>query len=246
MAAVDEPEDAYAEEPDDLRPRRPRQGENDPNYNPYLAFAGIFKDDPFIDDIDACIEADRQRERDEAARLADLEDAQAVAAKEGHNRRPKDGENGPDYNPYLALAGIFEDDPFMDELDAYVQEGRQRQRDEAAAEADREDVARATDDKEGPTMAAINNAKDMRVEAPDGTYASPSRRDENDPEYNPYIAFAGIFKDDPFAAEVEAYWQAERQRERDEAARLADLEDAARIEMEVNQSNAINAISDAK
>lgn len=265
MAAIDEPEDACAEEPNGVRPRRPRQGENDSGYNPYLAFASIFKDDPFIDDIEAFIEAERQRERDEAARLADLEDAQAAAKKEGHDtsainessgvrveeptgilpRRPKDEENDPDYNLYLALAGIFEDDPFMDEVDAYVEAVRQRQRDEAAAEADREDAARATGDKEELTVAAINNPKDMRVEAPDGTYFSPSRLDENDPNYNPYVAFAGVFKDDPFAAEVEAYWQAERQRQRDEAARLADLEDAARAEMEANQSDAINAVSDA-
>jgi len=181
--------------------------------------------------------------------MAAMDEPEDARVEEPNGVRPRwleQDETISEYNPYLALAGIFEDDPFADEVDAYVQAVRQRQRDEAAAEADREDAARATGDKEGLTMAATNNPKDMRVEAPDGTYASPSRRDENDPEYNPYVAFAGVFKDDPFAAEVEAYWQAERQRERDEAARLADLEDAARIEMEVNQSNAINAISDAK
>jgi len=38
--------------------------------NPYLAFAGIFADDSFADEVDAYIAAERQRERDEAAREA--------------------------------------------------------------------------------------------------------------------------------------------------------------------------------
>ncbi len=44
------------------------------------------------------------------------------------------------------------------------------------------------------------------------------RRDER----NPSLAFAGIFADDSFAAEVDASIAAERQRERDEAAREAN------------------------
>jgi len=35
-----------------------------------------------------------------------------------------------------------------------------------------------------------------------------------------------MFENSPFAGEVDAYIQAERQRQRDEAAHLADLEDA--------------------
>jgi len=82
MAAMDEPEDACMEEPNGVRPRRPRQGENDPNYNPYLAFAGIFKDDPFMDELEIFIEAERQRQRDEA----DREDAaRTIAGTEGHD-----------------------------------------------------------------------------------------------------------------------------------------------------------------
>jgi hypothetical protein len=91
----------------------------------------------------------------------------------------------------------------------------------------------------------INNSDVMPVVTPSGTYASPATQDEDDPEYNPYVALAGIFKDDPFAAEVEAHWRAERQRERDEAARLADLEDAARAGAEADQSGATDAIADA-
>jgi len=38
--------------------------------NPYLAFAGIFADDSFADEVDAYIAAERQRKRDEAAQEA--------------------------------------------------------------------------------------------------------------------------------------------------------------------------------
>jgi len=256
MAAIDEPEDACAEEPNGVRPRRPRQSENDSGYNPYLAFAGIFKDDPFIDDIEAFIEAERQRERDEAARLADLEDAQAAAKKEGHDlaapNNPGDmrveapdgtyaswsrlDESDPDYNPYVAFAGIFEDDPFAAEVEAHWMAERQRQRDEAAAEADREDAARAIDDKEELTMAATDKSSSVGLEEANSIHPRQPIRDENDLEYNPYVAFAGIFKDSPFIDEVDSYWMGERQRERDEAARLADLEDAE-VAAEVGQQD---------
>jgi len=46
-------------------------------------------------------------------------------------------------NKYMSFAGMFENSPFAGEVDAYVQAERQRQRDEAAAEADREDAAKA-------------------------------------------------------------------------------------------------------
>lgn len=165
MAAMDEPEEACAEEPNGVRPRRSRQGENDPDYNPYLAFAGIFKDDPFIDDIDAGIEAERQRQRDEAARLADLEDATGtsigkedsdVTATSNSSKNSRGGDSNSAHalvandetsaasrNKYMAFAGMFENSPFTSEVDAYIQAERQRQRDEAAAEADREDAAKA-------------------------------------------------------------------------------------------------------
>jgi hypothetical protein len=39
-------------------------------------------------------------------------------------------------NPYLAVAGAFADDPFGDEVDAFICAERQRERDAAAAEAD--------------------------------------------------------------------------------------------------------------
>jgi hypothetical protein len=39
--------------------------------NPYLAAAGMFADDSFADEVDAYIEAERAREREEAARAAD-------------------------------------------------------------------------------------------------------------------------------------------------------------------------------
>ena len=48
-----------------------------------------------------------------------------------------------------------------------------------------------------------------------GTSGQPS-------EQNPYLAAAGIFADDSFAAEVDAYIAAQREREREEAAREAD------------------------
>jgi hypothetical protein len=38
-----------------------------PTPNPYLAVAGTFADDPFADEVDAFIAAERQRERDAAA-----------------------------------------------------------------------------------------------------------------------------------------------------------------------------------
>lgn len=39
-------------------------------------------------------------------------------------------------NPYLALADSFADDPFADEVEAFIEAERQRERDAAAAEAD--------------------------------------------------------------------------------------------------------------
>lgn len=39
-------------------------------------------------------------------------------------------------NPYLAFAGISLDDPFAEEVDAYIVEQRRREREEAASEAD--------------------------------------------------------------------------------------------------------------
>lgn len=39
---------------------------------------------------------------------------------------------------------------------------------------------------------------------------------------NPYLAAAGMFADDTFAADVEAFTNAQRDREREEAARAAD------------------------
>ena len=41
-------------------------------------------------------------------------------------------------------------------------------------------------------------------------------------EQNPYLAAAGMFAHDSFAAEVDAYIAAQREREREEAAREAD------------------------
>ncbi len=41
-------------------------------------------------------------------------------------------------------------------------------------------------------------------------------------EQNPYLAAAGMFADDSFAAEIDAYITAQREREREEAARAAD------------------------
>jgi hypothetical protein len=59
----------------------------------------------------------------------------------------------------------------------------------------------------GPTQGAAGDARD--------TLDGPSDR-------NPYLAAAGIFADDSFAAEVDAYIAAQREREREEAAREAD------------------------
>jgi len=161
MAAINNPKDMRAEAPDGTYASPSRRDENDPEYNPYVAFAGMFKDSPFAAEVEAHWRAERQREREEAARLADLEDAQAAAeggrdmavtkdpndvradkAGDARHRQLTHDENDSEYNPYLALAGIFEDDPFADEVDAYVEAVRQRQRDEAAAEADREDAAK--------------------------------------------------------------------------------------------------------
>lgn len=140
---------------------------------------------------------------------------------------------------------MFENDPFADEVDAYIQAERQRERDEANRLADFED-AQAAAEKEGRDMTTTDSYGSMPAVTPAGTYGGWwATQDISDPEYNPYVALAGIFKDDPFAAEVEAHWRAERQRERDEAARLADLEDAARAGAEADQSGATDAIADA-
>jgi hypothetical protein len=48
-----------------------------------------------------------------------------------------------------------------------------------------------------------------------GTQVQPAER-------NPYLDAAGMFADDSFAAEVDAYIAAQREREREEAAREAD------------------------
>lgn len=50
---------------------------------------------------------------------------------------------------------------------------------------------------------------------------APSSADQPTKD-NPYLAAAGLFSDDAFAAEVEAYITAQREREREEAARAAD------------------------
>jgi hypothetical protein len=39
-------------------------------------------------------------------------------------------------NPYLAAAGMFADDSFADEVDAYIAAQREREREDAAREAD--------------------------------------------------------------------------------------------------------------
>lgn len=163
MTAANRPEGTDAEEPGDTPQSAPDGDESPAVRNKYMAFAGIFKDDPFIDDLEAYLEAERQRQRDEAGRLADLEDARAAAEKENRD------------------------------------------------------------------MTTINKPGVMSIVTPAGAYVSRAAQDESDPDYNPYVAFAGMFEDSPFADEVEAYWQAERQREREEAARLADLEDADRL-----------------
>jgi hypothetical protein len=65
-----------------------------------------------------------------------------------------------------------------------------------------------------------------RLAAPGGSAqgAADGTRDISDrqSEHNPYLAAAGIFADDSFAAEVDAYIAAQREREREEAAREAD------------------------
>jgi len=154
------------------------------------------------------------------------------------------GESPTVQNKYMAFAGMFESDPFIDDLDAYVEAERQRQRDEAARSADLEDVLAAAE--EGFDMTTTDDLANILVVTATGTYGgSWATQDESDPEYNPYIALAGIFKDDPFAAEVEAHWRAARQRERDEAARLADIEDAAGVGTEEDRSDPTGAIADA-
>jgi hypothetical protein len=45
---------------------------------------------------------------------------------------------------------------------------------------------------------------------------------ERPTEHNPYLAAAGIFADDAFAAEVEDFIKTQREREREEAARTTD------------------------
>ncbi len=130
MAAADDRRDTHAEEPNDPRPDISSQGEMQ---NKYLAFTGMFKDDPFADEVEAHWMAERQRQRDEAAAEADREDAaRAIAGTEGHDM----------------TAIIFKDDPFIDELETFIEAERQRQRDEAATEADREDAARAAAEAE--------------------------------------------------------------------------------------------------
>lgn len=142
-------------------------------------------------------------------------------------------ENDPEYNPYIAFAGVFRDDPFADEVEAYWQAERQRERDEAAAEADREDASGMTGE-EGYSMTALNNSKDKRAEDLNGSGPGLLDQQENPVMRNKYMAFAGIFKDDPFIDDIDASIEAERQRERDEAARLADLEDATRAGVEAD------------
>lgn len=166
MAVTNDHEDTPAEDPNGVRPRRLRQGENDPNYNLYLALAGIFEDDPFAAEVEAHWMAERQRERDEAARLADLQDVTGtsigkedsdVTATSNSSKSSRGGDSNGAHalvandetsaasrNKYMAFAGMFENSPFASEVDAYIQAERQRQRDEAAAEADREDAAKAT------------------------------------------------------------------------------------------------------
>ncbi len=168
MAATNDHEDTTAEEPNDIRPRRPRQGESDPGYNPYLAFAGIFKDDPFMDELEIFIEAERQRQRDEAAVEADREDASGMTGEEGYS------------------------------------------------------------------MTAINNSKDIRAEDVNGSGPGSLDQQEKPVMRNKYMAFAGIFKDDPFIDDIDACIEADRQRERDEATHLADLEDATRVGAEAD------------
>ncbi len=177
----------------------------------------------------------------------DPEDARAEHLDDPRVRTSNQEESPTVQNKYLAFAGMFENDPFMDELEAYIETERRRQRDEAARLADLEDEHVAAE-KEGLDMTTTGSFKNVPVVTPVGTYGgSWATQDESDPEYNPYVALAGIFKDDPFAAEVEAHWRAERQRERDEAARLADLEDAARAgaEADQDQAGAPDAIADA-
>ncbi|MGH2391083.1 MAG: hypothetical protein ACRDIE_23035 [Chloroflexota bacterium] len=65
-----------------------------------------------------------------------------------------------------------------------------------------------------------------RLAAPGGSAqgAADDTRDISDrqSEHNPDLAAAGIFADDSFAAEVDAYIAAQREREREEAAQEAD------------------------
>jgi hypothetical protein len=62
-----------------------------------------------------------------------------------------------------------------------------------------------------------------RLAAPGGSAqgAADGMRDisNRQSEQNPYLAAAGIFADDSFAAEVDAYIAAQREREREEAGR---------------------------
>jgi len=161
------------------------------------------------------------------AAMNEPEDTRAEAPDGTYFSRSRLDENDPDYNPYVAFAGVFKDSPFADEAEAYWRAERQRERDEASAEADREDAARAIAGTEGHDMTAINKSSDARVEEPNSVRPRRPRQGENDPNYNPYLAFAGIFENDPFMDELDAYVETERQRQRDEASRLADLEDAA-------------------
>ncbi len=164
--------------------------------------------------------------------MAAADDRRDTHAEEPNDPRPDISSQGEMQNKYLAFTGMFKDDPFADEVEAHWMAERQRQRDEAAAEADREDAARAIAGTEGHDMTAINKSSDARVEEPNGARPRRPRQGENDSNYNPYLAFAGIFKDDPFIDELETFIEAERQRQRDEAATEADREDAARAAAE--------------
>ena len=53
-------------------------------------------------------------------------------------------------------------------------------------------------------------------------YSETRRPSDQSTNANPYLAAAGMFSDDSFAAEVDAFITAQREREREEAAREAD------------------------
>lgn len=90
------------------------------------------------------------------------------------------------------------------------------------AQMSTEQLLRAVDQLPPNEFAAFLAQLLDRVRGATGAVDTPRVDDEAHGVQNPYLVAAGMFADDSFAAEVDAYIAAQRQREREEAAREAD------------------------